>query len=129
MPSETGYRNKCEFSFGDEEKDGDLALGMRKRMSYYEVVTLKDCNIVDADYLRIIEGTLQFFQERKVPFYHKARHDGSLRHLVVRKGAATGEILINLVTSSEVPLPWRNLGWLDRTGIGRLPSAVFSCIL
>lgn len=72
-------------------------------MSYYEVVTLKDCNIVDADYLRIIEGTLQFFQERKVPFYHKARHDGSLRHLVVRKGAATGEILINLVTSSEVP--------------------------
>ena len=32
-PSETGYRNKCEFSFGDEEKDGDLALGMRKRMS------------------------------------------------------------------------------------------------
>ena len=102
-PSEMGYRNKCEFSFGDEEKDGDLALGMRKRMSYYEVVTLKDCNIVDADYLRIIEGTLQFFQERKVPFYHKARHDGSLRHLVVRKGAATGEILINLVTSSEVP--------------------------
>ena len=56
------------FPFGDEEKDGDLALGMRKRMSYYEVVTLKDCNIVDADYLRIIEGTLQFFQERKVPF-------------------------------------------------------------
>ena len=102
-PSETGYRNKCEFSFGDEEKDGDLALGMRKRMSYYEVVTLKDCNIVDADYLRIIEGTLRFFQERRVPFYHKARHDGSLRHLVVRKGAATGEILINLVTSSEVP--------------------------
>lgn len=102
-PSETGYRNKCEFSFGDEEKDGDLALGMRKRMSYYEVVTLKDCNIVDADYLRIIEGTLQFFQERRVPFYHKARHDGSLRHLVVRKGAATGEILINLVTSSEIP--------------------------
>ena len=102
-PKAYEYRNKMEFSFGDEEKDGDLALGMRKRMSYYEVVTLKDCNIVDADYLRIIEGTLQFFQERKVPFYHKARHDGSLRHLVVRKGAATGEILINLVTSSEVP--------------------------
>ncbi len=102
-PAETGYRNKCEFSFGDEEKDGALALGMRKRMSYYEVVTLKDCNIIDPDYLKIIEGTLAFFQERKVSFYHKARHDGCLRHLVVRKGAATNEILINLVTSSEVP--------------------------
>ena len=102
-PSETGYRNKCEFSFGDEEKDGALALGMRKRMSYYEVVTLKDCNIVEKDYLKIIEGTLAFFQERGVPFYHKARHDGCLRHLVVRKGAATGEILVNLVTSSKTP--------------------------
>ena len=102
-PSETAYRNKCEFSFGDEEKDGALALGMRKRMSYYEVVTLKDCNIIDRDFLKIIEGTLAFFQERNVPFYHKARHDGCLRHLVVRKGAATNEILINLVTSSEIP--------------------------
>ncbi|MBR4015274.1 MAG: 23S rRNA (uracil(1939)-C(5))-methyltransferase RlmD [Anaerotignum sp.] len=102
-PCETGYRNKCEFSFGDEEKDGPLALGMRKRMSHYEVVSLKDCNIVDGDYLQIVEGTLAFFQERQVPFYHKLRHDGSLRHLVVRKGAATGEILVNLVTTSEVP--------------------------
>lgn len=102
-PSETGYRNKCEFSFGDEEKDGALALGMRKRMSHYEVVTLRDCNIIDGDYLKIIDGTLSFFQERNVSFYHKQRHDGCLRHLVVRKGAATGEILVNLVTSSEVP--------------------------
>lgn len=101
-PSATGYRNKCEFSFGDEEKDGALALGMRKRMSYYEVVTLKDCNIIDQDYLKIIAGTLAFFQERNVPFYHKVRHDGCLRHLVVRKGAAAGEILVNLVTTSEV---------------------------
>lgn len=100
-PSETGYRNKCEFSFGDEEKDGALALGMRKRMSYYEVVTLRDCNIIDRDYLKIIEETLAFFQERKVPFYHKARHNGCLRHLVVRKSGATGEILVNLVTSSD----------------------------
>ena len=102
-PSETAYRNKCEFSFGDEEKGGDLALGMRKRMSHYEVVTLKDCNIIDSDYLKIIDATLKFFQENNVPFYHKLRHDGSLRHLVVRKGIATGEILVNLVTSSVVP--------------------------
>lgn len=102
-PSKKGYRNKCEFSFGDEEKGGDLALGMRKRMSHYEVVSLKDCNIIDEDYLKIIQGTLTFFQEKNVPFYHKLRHEGSLRHLVVRKGAATGEILVNLVTSNEVP--------------------------
>src|SRR5699024_8411254 len=70
-PMETGYRNKCEFSFGDEEKDGPLALGMRKKMSHYEVVTLWDCNIIDADFLRIIEYSLTFFQSAGVTFYHR----------------------------------------------------------
>lgn len=100
-PEETAYRNKCEFSFGDSEKDGDLALGMRKRNSFYEVVTLKDCNIVDNDFIKIIDATLKFFTEKNIPFYHKKRHDGQLRHLVVRKAAFTGEILINLITTSE----------------------------
>ena len=100
-PKLEGYRNKCEFSFGDEEKGGDLALGMRKRMSYYEVVTLTDCNIIDGDFMKIIDTVLKFFKERNVPFYHKMRHDGVLRHLVVRKSEAYKEILVNLVTSSD----------------------------
>lgn len=100
-PKLEGYRNKCEFSFGDEEKGGELALGMRKRMSHYEVVTLTDCNIIDNDFIKIINCVLNFFKERNVPFYHKMRHEGVLRHLVVRKSEAYGEILINLVTSSE----------------------------
>ena len=100
-PEESGYRNKCEFSFGDSEKGGILALGMRKRNSFYEVVTLKDCNIIDKDFLKIIEETLNFFTEKEIPFYHKKRHDGQLRHLVVRKASFTGEILINLVTTSS----------------------------
>ncbi len=101
-PVEKGYRNKCEFSFGDTEKDGELALGMRKRKSYYEVVTLKDCNIIDEDYIKIIDCVLNFFKNRNIQFYHKSKREGVLRHLVVRKGAYTGEILINLVTTSEI---------------------------
>ncbi len=96
-----GYRNKCEFSFGDTEKGGVLSLGMRKRQSYYEVVTLTDCNIIDNDYLAIIKCSVEFFRNEGTTFYHKARHEGVLRHLVVRKGAYTGEILINLVTTSS----------------------------
>ena len=37
-PRKTGYRNKMEFSFGDEFKDGPLALGMHKRGSFYDIV-------------------------------------------------------------------------------------------
>ena len=100
-PIVEGYRNKCEFSFGDTKKDGELALGMRKRQSYYEVVTITGCNIVDNDFKKIVVETLEFFKELNISFYHKARHDGILRHLVVRKGAYTGEILLNLVTASD----------------------------
>lgn len=95
------YRNKCEFSFGDNEKGGVLSLGMRKKQSYYEVVDLKSCNIVDNDYLVVVQAVVQFFRKLEVPFYHKNKKEGVLRHLVVRKGYYTGEILINLITTSS----------------------------
>ncbi len=101
-PDIEGYRNKCEFSFGDTEKGGVLALGMRKKKSYYEVVNITDCNIAYSYYINIIKNSVEIFSERNVSFYHKARHDGCLRHLVVRKGAYTGEILINIVTANEI---------------------------
>ena len=41
-PRQFGYRNKMEFSFGDEVKDGPLALGMHKRGSFYDIVTVGD---------------------------------------------------------------------------------------
>ncbi|MCL2610312.1 MAG: 23S rRNA (uracil(1939)-C(5))-methyltransferase RlmD [Defluviitaleaceae bacterium] len=94
------YRNKMEYSFGDESKDGDLALGLRKKRSFYEVVNSKTCNIVDNDFLDILYYTQNFFKERNVPFYHKKRHVGILRHLIIRKGHFTNELLVNIVTTS-----------------------------
>ncbi|MCD7738699.1 MAG: 23S rRNA (uracil(1939)-C(5))-methyltransferase RlmD [Lachnospiraceae bacterium] len=96
------YRNKMEFTFGDEYKDGPLSLGMHKRGSFYDVVTVSDCRIVDQDYRDILTATLSFFQERRVSYYHRLRHTGALRHLLVRKAHATGEILAALVTSGEL---------------------------
>ncbi len=95
------YRNKMEFSFGDEYMDGPLALGMHKRGSFYDVVTVDDCHIVDADFRQILREVLDFFSERKLPYYHKLRHEGYLRHLLVRKASRTGEILVALVTTSQ----------------------------
>lgn len=108
-PEHEGYRNKCEFSFGDEYKGGPIALGMRKKGSFYEVVNLTDCNIIDEDYLKVIKTVKEFFENRNIPFYHKSTHEGQLRHLVVRKGAYTGEILINLVTTSEITFSMEEL--------------------
>lgn len=100
-PCTEGYRNKMEFSFGDEYKDGPLALGLHKKGSFYDLVTVKDCRIVDSDYNQILACTLEHFSGLGIPFFQKMRHEGTLRHLVVRQTARSKDILINLVVSSQ----------------------------
>lgn len=95
------YRNKMEFSFGDEFKDGPLSLGLHKRASTYDVVEVSACKIVDQDYRLILKSVLAFCREKNLTYYHKMRHEGYLRHLLVRKAKATGEILVALVTSTQ----------------------------
>lgn len=100
-PVQLNYRNKMEFSFGDERKDGPLSLGMHKRGSFYDIVTVDNCQIVDADYRKILTCVLHYFAERNVSYYHRMKHEGYLRHLLVRKSQKTGEILIALITSTQ----------------------------
>ncbi len=96
------YRNKMEFSFGDNGEAGELCLGMRKRESNYEVVNADVCNIVHSDVNKILRCVLDFFRKTDEKFYHKRTHKGTLRHLLVRRGHFTGEILVNIVTTSEL---------------------------
>ena len=100
-PVEYGYRNKMEFSFGDEFKDGPLALGMHRRGSFYDIVNADHCVIVDGDYRMILKAVREYWEQKGAPFYHRLRHTGYLRHLLVRKAVHTGEILIDLVTTSQ----------------------------
>lgn len=104
-PAYFAYRNKMEFSFGDETKDGPLTLGMHKRGSFYDVLTVNDCRIVDEDYRKILTAVRDYFAERNVCFYHRLSHEGFLRHLLVRKAVKTGEILVALVTTTQ--RPWK----------------------
>ena len=100
-PREWGYRNKMEFSFGDEYKGGPLSLGMHKRGSFYDIVTVDQCRIIDEDYRMILKNTRQFFEDRGTSFYHRMQKKGYLRHLLVRKASLRGQILIDLVTTSQ----------------------------
>lgn len=100
-PLEWEYRNKMEFSFGDEYKDGPLALGMHKKNSMFDLVNVMECQIVSEDYRSILKETLAYFTEKGNHYYHKMNHKGSLRHLVVRRSITTGDLLINLVTTTQ----------------------------
>ena len=101
-PRQQEYRNKMEFSFGDAYKGGPLALGMHKRGSFYDIVDVPECRIVDDDFHTVLTVTLDYFKERNLPYYHKLRHTGYLRHLLMRKAVKTGEILVDLVTTTQI---------------------------
>ena len=100
-PIEWGYRNKMEFSFGDEYKDGPLTLGLHKKGSFHDIINVEDCKIVDKDFTQILSCVLKFASELGADYYHKLSHKGYLRHLLVRKAVKTGEILVNVITSTQ----------------------------
>ena len=101
-PKQAEYRNKMEFSFGDAFKGGPLALGQHKRGSFYDILTVTECQIVDEDFRSILKATVDFFGEREVSFFHRLTHVGYLRHLLVRKAVKTQEILVDLVTTTQM---------------------------
>ena len=100
-PVRTEYRNKMEFSFGDEYKDGPLSLGLHKKGSTYDILNTDDCRLVHKDMTDILTCVRTFFQEKGASYYRKLQHVGYLRHLMLRRGVTSGEILVHLVTTSQ----------------------------
>lgn len=100
-PSRYGYRNKMEYTFGDMEKNGPTTLGMHKKKHFMSIVTVDQCQLVHEDFNVILRGVLEFASSRGYTHYHKKAHKGLMRHLIVRRGIRTGELLVNVVTSSE----------------------------
>lgn len=101
-PVDQEYKNKMEYTFGNETKGAPLALGLHMKTRYKSILETDRCRIVDGDYRQILKCTDTYFKEQKLPFYRIFNHEGYLRHLVLRKGKNTGEILVNLVTSSQL---------------------------
>ena len=100
-PDRYGYRNKMEYTFGDMEKNGPMTLGMHKKRHFMSIITVDQCQLVHDDFNRILKAVLDFASQRGYSHYHKKSHKGLMRHLIVRRGIRTGELLINVVTSSE----------------------------
>lgn len=100
-PKMYAYRNKMEYTFGDMIKGGEMTLGMHKKGFHMSVVTVDECQLVHYDYNIILKAVLQFVKKRNYEKYNKKSHMGLLRHLIIRSGQNTNEILINIVTSGQ----------------------------
>jgi 23S rRNA (uracil1939-C5)-methyltransferase len=111
-PSAVRYRNKMEFSFStrrwiapDEPRDAPngFALGLHAVGLHTKVVDIRSCAIQAESADAILATVRALVVERSIPAWDPRLHTGLLRHLVVRVAGTTGEVLVNLVTSTGAP--------------------------
>ena len=102
-PQKEAYRNKMEFSFGDQEKDGPLCLGLHQKRSFFNILNTDDCRLPSPDMGKILTVSRNYFREKGISYFHKKRHEGYLRHLLLRRAEKTGEILVSLIHASWNP--------------------------
>ncbi|NTU51937.1 MAG: 23S rRNA (uracil(1939)-C(5))-methyltransferase RlmD, partial [Candidatus Aminicenantes bacterium] len=101
-PDLLSYRNKMEFAFG--EKLGALALGLREkvtssRQTYRRTLPIRECPIFSPVVERVFPVLIEFARASGLEAFEPATRKGHLRHLVLREGKRTGELMIILVTA------------------------------
>lgn len=108
-PDKYYYRNKMEFAFG--EKDNQVILGLRERshpLKKYtrNAIEIKQCEIFSPIVKSIFPLFLDWANKNKLSVYSTTTQKGLLRHLIIREGKNTGEVMVVLVTTSdEMPNP------------------------
>lgn len=95
------YRNKMEYTFGDAVRDGELNLGMHLKSMKNSVLNTEECILVSEDFRKIHAFTIEYFRKLDLPYYRVMRQEGYLRNLLIRRGVQTGELMVNLVTTTQ----------------------------
>jgi 23S rRNA (uracil1939-C5)-methyltransferase len=112
-PSQFYYRNKMEFSFGDQRwltreeiesplptKPKDFALGLHARGRFDKILDLDVCFLQSERSADIVNFVKQSVLRSGVPPYNTRNHFGYWRHLVIREGKNSGDLMVNLVTAN-----------------------------
>lgn len=114
-PETVFYRNKMEFSFGDErdiailnkapfpENPTQIHLGLHPKGRFAIVTPTPDCRLLSKDSQSILGIVAKWATERGVTSFVRKNGKGDLRHLVIREGKNTGERMVNLVAKAATP--------------------------
>lgn len=89
------YRNKCQVPVG-MSRDGKMVAGFYAGRTH-DIIEQKDCLLGVEENQEIISVVLQFMEEFQIPLYREETHSGLLRHILIRKGFRTGELMVCLV--------------------------------
>ncbi|MGH7680978.1 MAG: 23S rRNA (uracil(1939)-C(5))-methyltransferase RlmD [Candidatus Eiseniibacteriota bacterium] len=101
-PNVFHYRNKMEYSFG-RDTAGETILGLHRRSFFDRSFDLERCHIATPISSEIVAFTREWARREKLPVYDTRRHEGLLRYLMVREGIRTGQVMVNLVATSDHP--------------------------
>ncbi len=93
-----GYRNKMEYSAAPAP-DGSLRLGFHRRGRWDEVVDINPCLLASAVGNVAREAVRAWAAAEGVEPYDQRAQQGFLRHVVVREGVLTGQVLVTIVTA------------------------------
>lgn len=93
------YRNKAQFPVG-VNKAGEIVTGFYAGRSH-EIVETMDCGIQAEENRLILSTIVEFMKEKGITAYREVEHRGLVRHIVTRKGFATGEISVCIVVNGD----------------------------
>ncbi len=96
--SDKRYRNKAQFPVAFE--NGEIKTGFYSPHSH-RVVHCPDCLLQPAEFEGILEAFSQYIKENNVSVYDETAHKGLLRHIYIRKGSASGQIMVCAVINGK----------------------------
>lgn len=98
MENPVGYRNKAQIPV--RRIDGRLATGFYKKNSH-ELVEIEDYYIQDPAIDEAIKRVRDILQRFQVRGYNEAKNEGQIRHIIIRRGHYSHEMMVVLVTRKE----------------------------
>lgn len=98
-PFESRYRNKAQIPVGLSQ-DGKAVMGFYSRHSH-RIVDSMDCALQPEVFLKVASLVRDFVNENKISVYNEEEHRGLLRHLYIRYGEATDQLMVCLVINGK----------------------------
>lgn len=94
------YRNKAQYPVGTD-RDGNVITGFYAGRTH-SIIANTDCALGAAENKEILEAVLEYMRENKVSAYDEATGKGLVRHVLIRKGFTSGEIMVCLVINKNM---------------------------
>ena len=93
------YRNKAQYPLG-VDRNGNACAGFYARRSH-RIIASDQCMIQDEAFAPVVQTLVESIDRLRIPVYSEETHQGFLRHLFLRSGRRTGELMVCLVSTSE----------------------------